>query len=79
MHIIFVPFGEEKKYEALGWVYSEHCPRGDGFIAGDIYRWEGGGQPVYPEEPDVDAMRDDAIERHLIEADYSNSPAIESE
>lgn len=49
MHIIFVPFGEEKKYEALGWVYSEHCPRGDGFIAGDIYKWGGEGRPVYPD------------------------------
>ena len=49
MHIIFVPFGEEKKYEALGWVYQEHCPRGDGFVAGDIWRWEGGGMPVYPD------------------------------
>ena len=47
MHIIFVPFGEEKKYEALGWVYQEHCPRG----AGDVLRWEGGGMPVYPQEP----------------------------
>lgn len=79
MHIIFVPFGEEKKYEALGWVYQEHCPRGDGFIAGDIYRWDGGGMPIYPEEPDADAMRDDAIERRRVEADYPYSPEIEAE
>jgi len=63
MHIIFVPFGEEKKYEALGWVYQEHCPRGDGFVAGDIWRWEGGGMPVYPDEPDYDAIREDLAER----------------
>lgn len=78
MHIKFVPFGQGEAHEALGWVFKEHTPNGDGFIGGDLYQWAGEGFPVHP-EPDVDAMRDDAIERCRIEVDYPYSHEIEAE